>query len=374
MHNPTEVPSLLLALGPSTGGIGQHVRLLYDEFSERGWRVKVVGPAGLAQTSMSGLRDDFHPLALPGSASRAVSSWSKLRQTCAEFDVVHAHGLRTGLLAARACRSSRASRTNTNGGPACVVTLHNRVLGSTAPISWRLTRYGEKLLPRWADCAIGVSPDIVASMGASAPYVPLAARPRPSHVGREETRKDLGIDPDTCLVLCVARLHPQKSLDVLINAAAQAEQRIQVVIAGDGPSKEKLAQLVAKLSAPVTLLGRRDDIGDLLAAADVAVLASAWEAIPLALHEAAYAGLPLVGSRVGGIGEIVVTGETGMLVDAGDSSELADALDELARDPALRAKLGANALAREEQVFSVDKMVLALSNIYRSVVDAGGGR
>ena len=125
-------------------------------------------------------------------------------------------------------------------------------------------------------------------------------------------RRALGLGDDRRpLVVAVGRLHPQKGYDVLLDAVARwvADPRLRpaplVVIAGDGPLHDELAARIAAERLPVTLLGRRTDVADLLGAADVCVLPSVWEARSLTAQEALRAGTPLVATAVGGIPELV---------------------------------------------------------------------
>ena len=107
-----------------------------------------------------------------------------------------------------------------------------------------------------------------------------------------------------------------------------------VVIAGNGPSYLELVGQISDTRAPVTLLGHRDDVADLLAAADVAVVSSVWEARQLFAQEAMRAGVPLVTTAVGGVPELV--GDAAVLVPPGDVDALDAAVTRLLDDPAAR--------------------------------------
>ena len=110
-----------------------------------------------------------------------------------------------------------------------------------------------------------------------------------------------------------------------------------MVIAGDGPLQQALAEEIGARELPVTLLGRRTDVADLLGAADVCVLPSRWEARSLTAQEALRAGTPLVASRVGGLPELV--GTAAELVPPGDAAALAEAVTEVLTDPERTARL-----------------------------------
>jgi glycosyltransferase involved in cell wall biosynthesis len=109
-----------------------------------------------------------------------------------------------------------------------------------------------------------------------------------------------------------------------------------------------LAARIRGEQLPVELAGRRDDVADLLAAADVAVSASLWEGQPVFVQEALRAGVPVVATNVGGTGE--VTGDAAVLVPVGDAAALADALEALLRDPSARADRGRRSAARAAEL------------------------
>jgi glycosyltransferase involved in cell wall biosynthesis len=141
-------------------------------------------------------------------------------------------------------------------------------------------------------------------------------------------------------VVAVGRLHPQKGYDVLLDAAARWGARTPVplvAIAGDGPLEDELAARIRAERLPVTLLGRRPDVADLLSAADVCVLPSRWEARSLTAQEALRIGTPLVATRTGGLPELL--GDAAELVPVGDAAALADAVGRVLHDPGRAARL-----------------------------------
>jgi glycosyltransferase involved in cell wall biosynthesis len=175
----------------------------------------------------------------------------------------------------------------------------------------------------------------------------VAAPPLPvSDGGAEVVRAELEA-VGRPLVVSVGRLHPQKGYQNLVAAAARwrrLDPAPVVVIAGTGPQYRQLAAQVLSARAPVTLLGHRDDVGDLLAAADVAVVSSVWEARQLFAQEALRAGTPLVATRVGGLPDLV--GDAAWLVPPDDVDALDSAVSTLLRDEGLRARYAAAGVAR----------------------------
>ena len=180
-------------------------------------------------------------------------------------------------------------------------------------------------------------------------------------------------------VVMVANLRPEKGHDVLIDAAAHVLGRFpdaRFELVGSGPEHGALAALANTrgVSHAVSFPGHCDAVPERLAAADVFVLPSRSEALPNALLEAMAAGLPVVASSVGGIREVLDEGKTGLLVPAGDSRALADALIRLMGDGALAERLGAAARAHVETRYSFDRMVTSFEQIYLTRLKQIGGK
>jgi glycosyltransferase involved in cell wall biosynthesis len=344
-----------LVLASSTGGIGRHVASLARGLSGRGERVTVVGPAA------TGRLFDFAGEFVPVAVSAHPRAVPVLRRVLiqARPDVVHAHGLRAGLVAGLARPHGRwpatAETRPHRGATPLVVSWHNAVLASG--LRGYLGRLMERRVARTADITLGASADLVArALALGARDVrpgPVAAPPlAPPVRSAAEVREELGAAPDQPIVLSVGRLHPQKGYDVLIAAAARWSAL--VAIAGTGPDYMRLAAQASAARAPVVLLGHRTDVSDLLGAADLAVVTSVWEARQLFAQEALRAGVPLVATSVGGLPELV--GDAAVLVPPGDVDALDAAVAGLLADPARRAELAARGRERaatwptEEQV------------------------
>ena len=161
---------------------------------------------------------------------------------------------------------------------------------------------------------------------------------------RQDLRHELGAGPDNVVVLSVARLAPEKGLDVLIHAVAEAEDpRLLLVLAGEGPERERLEDLAAVRGVRLTLAGDREweRIVEIYVAADVFALLSEREPWAVVVNEAAACGLPLVLSdRVGAAHDLLRAGENGFLVGAADVDAASAALRTLAADPSLRQAFG----------------------------------
>ena len=185
------------------------------------------------------------------------------------------------------------------------------------------------------------------------------------------------LGPDDVVVLSVARLAPEKGLDVLVRAAAEAgDPRLLVVVAGAGPERERLSALAEELGVRLVLRGDLPwaRIVETYVAADVFALLSEREPWAVVVNEAAACGLPLVLSdRVGAAHDLLRDGENGVLVPAGDASAAAAALRRLAADRLVRLAYGAvsrEIAARWGYGASVDAFVAA---VQRAVVERSRG-
>lgn len=184
-------------------------------------------------------------------------------------------------------------------------------------------------------------------------------------------RLDLGVG-DRPLVLAVGRLHQQKRFDVLIEAAASwagDDDLPFVVIAGDGPDRGQLAAQIAARSAPVALLGARDDVAELLNAADVVALPSQWEARALVAQEALRAGVPLVTTDVGGLAALV--GNAALVVPVGDPVALRRAIERVLTDHVERERLIAAGRSQAEGWPDEAANVTQLAQCYLDLIASG---
>lgn len=194
-----------------------------------------------------------------------------------------------------------------------------------------------------------------------------ATHPRP------ETRSILGIDDKAFVVLMVGVIRAVKRHEVALRAFAQFSRLCPgatLLLAGDGPMQgdmEKLARDL-ELGESVRFLGHRDDVPDLLGAADCLLLTSRSEGIPQAVTQAMGAALPVVATAVGGVPELVIDGETGLLENAENIDGIAAALTRLYREPAFRERLGAAARRHVATRFSLDAMLDATEALYCAVL------
>jgi len=386
-------------LGTSTGGTGRHVLMLAAGGAARGIAVEVFGPA---QTDR-----DFGFSAVPGVGFTAVDiadrphllrdlgAIRRLRRLIAAWrpDVVHAHGLRAGALAAIAAALVRPSVYDAR--PALIVTVHNAP--PAGGVTGAIYRVLELIVARRADSVLCVSADLEQRMRAAGarrvghapvPAYPVPTHPVPAGTGvsaalpargttpeppRMPATGDAG--PDRAVVLAVGRLAPQKGFGTLLDAASRWRDMAPepvLVIVGEGPLEADLKSQAAALRLDARFAGQRDDVPALLAAAAVFVLPSVWEGQPLILQEALRAGVPVVATRVGGTPEL--TGEdAALLVPPGDPDRLASAVRAVLTDPALAARMRQASLDRSRALPSPDDAVAsALAEYARRKAPRGG--
>jgi len=164
----------------------------------------------------------------------------------------------------------------------------------------------------------------------------------------------------------ISELHKNKGLDFLISASTDLPDNVSIFIIGDGEEKNNLEKMISELGLQekVFLLGRVENAKKYLGALDIFTLTSRTEALPYALLEAGLAGLPVLASRVGGIPEIIENEKSGILVEAGNITEIAKSLKNLVLEPQKRASLG-NALQQKvESEFSLEKMLSETKDFY----------
>lgn len=187
-------------------------------------------------------------------------------------------------------------------------------------------------------------------------------------------RQALGVPADGYLVGCAGRLSVEKGFDRVIEALAQPElrqRRIHLVLAGEGPMREALTALAARLGVAdrVRLLGYRDDLPRVLRALDTFVLASVHEGMPNALMEAMAQGVPCIVTPVGGVAELVRNGESGVVIDRSAAEPIAQAIVKLMDTPTMAARLGQAGRRRMQESFSVRENVRRFEELYRHLAN-----
>jgi glycosyltransferase involved in cell wall biosynthesis len=201
----------------------------------------------------------------------------------------------------------------------------------------------------------------------------------PSPSDRLEARRKLGLGAETLLIACVGNFTPTKGQGAVVEAVATLYPRfpsIRAVLAGDGPCRGEVRDLANHrgVADVVDLPGQLGQPWDLLRAADVFVLASEIEGLPLAVLEALSQGTPVVATNVGGMPEAVVPGVTGLLVTPHRPEQLAAALATVLSDPRLRDEMGAAARVRYEQRFTTESMLNSHERLYGDLLTSAERR
>ncbi len=199
----------------------------------------------------------------------------------------------------------------------------------------------------------------------------------PPPVDRAAVRADFGWPVDAPLLLFAGRLAQQKGVDDLIAAIDLVQYivpELRVLIVGDGPMRAQLEATTAafRLGGMVHFTGHRDDVPRLLAAADLLVLPSLYEGLPNVVLEAMRFARPVVATAAPGTTEVVVDGQTGLLVPLRDPPALAQAIRTVVRDPECAHRLGAAGRARVESEFRAETMVDAYASLYEELARAKG--
>jgi glycosyltransferase involved in cell wall biosynthesis len=200
-------------------------------------------------------------------------------------------------------------------------------------------------------------------------------RPRPGPAS--VLRGQLGFAEDDLVLIVVARLHAGKGHRVLLEAVRlllDTFPRLKLICLGEGELEAELRAACEALclSDCVRLVGQQSNVPDWLAAADISVLPSFYEGLPLTVLESMACGLPTVASKVGGIPEVIEDGSTGMLVPPGDPQLLARAIASLLHNPEGRARMGRAACARIAGSFTLERQCHQTQEIYFELCDALG--
>jgi glycosyltransferase involved in cell wall biosynthesis len=309
--------------------------------------------------------------------ANAVKQILRLRETmiAKRIAVLHTHDFYSGALGVTAARLC--------GVKVIAAQRHLRLSNR------RIHDWGTRYIHRLATCLLvnaeGIR-DHILKMGSARPgkivviHNGLDARAqdeKDARALRERLRAgllaELGLGADAKIIGCVAGLKPVKGHRYLLEAAAkvmEADQRIHLVLVGDGELRDEIAALARRLGigARTSLLGHREDSAQLAAAFDVAVLASLSEGLPNAVMEAMAAGAPVVATAVGGVPELIENGGTGFLVPPANSEALAERI-EYALSQADRT--GLIAMRGRQFIierFGVERMVAAVERLYDEII------
>jgi glycosyltransferase involved in cell wall biosynthesis len=342
------------------GGIGgseRHLLTLLPALKERGVDVSFLGlddPSRAPDPFYEALPVPYERLNAPRDLDPALA-W-RVRRAGQRADFVHTHLVHADVYGAFGARR-------------LVSTKHN-----DDPFRAGAFRFVERLLARHAARIIAIT-ESLARFQVERVGLP-AAKVEVIHYGLDDLPQAWGENPpdsavpDARLLLCVCRLEPQKGVDVAIRALREIPDA-QLVVLGEGPQRRELEQLARELDVHVYLPGRVPDVAAWLRRADLLVHPVRWEGFGLALLEAMLASLPIVATKVSSIPEIVIDGETGLLVPPDDPGALAAAVNQVLADP---SGYGERGRARARGEFSVAKMADRTLAVYETALRGTGPR
>jgi glycosyltransferase involved in cell wall biosynthesis len=376
MHNAINPGKLIHITGDSCfGGAGRIILRLGQIAQTAGWQVDIlttdpifqrIAPQhGLGLVDLDVIRREIRPL---WDMSGLVKLASFLRRE--RYGFVHTHTSKAGFIGRLAARMA--------GVPAIIHTVHGFAFHECSPQSSRLFYSGlEGIASKFCDRMVSVSEfhrRWAIELGICRPSKILAipngiAPLTEPKLPRIEVRRELGVRNRDLMILTLARLAPDKGIQFLIESAPlllRVERAIQIVIAGDGPMRSQLEQQARKLGVSdwVTFLGFREDVSELLSACDVVALPSMREGLSIALLEAMASEKPLIVTNIGSHAEVASQAEIARLVPPGDPQALAEAILELASDPTLRARLGANAKVLFHDHYTEQTMLNTYKRLY----------
>ncbi len=284
-------------------------------------------------------------------------------------DIVHTHTAKAGFVGRLAAIVA--------GVPVIVHTYHGHLLHSYfRPAVARSIRFVEAVLARRTTALVAVGSrvrDELLEAGIGDPDRFLVFAPgvvEPPVKDQVTERRTLGLSTDDRVVLFVGRLTRVKRVDRLLDAMVEVQEAVPsalLVVAGDGELSDELRRMAALAGIRVMFLGWCSDVASLYAAADLAVLSSDNEGMPVSLLEAAMSGVPAVTTDVGSASEVVIDGVTGVVVKRTTSSLAAGLVSLLNDDPAIR-RMGKAAQNRATEEFGVERLVRDHADLYRRLV------
>jgi glycosyltransferase involved in cell wall biosynthesis len=304
------------------------------------------------QLDGSGVTIEYFRLERPLSPACARSLAAAFRRH--QITVAHSHEFTMAVYGSWAARRARIPHLITMHGGRYYAARLRRRLALRAAIALSAGTVAVSLnLARHITRDLWIRPSSIMTIPNGVRYV---------RADRTTLREELSLGPADRLLVSVGNLYPVKGHHHLIDALgllARCHPTLHLAISGRGELSEALAARAIDrgIANRVHLLGLRSDIASILAAADIFVLPSLSEGLPLALLEAMFAGCPIVASDVGDVGIALAHGEVGVLVEAGNPAALAAALDGLLSDPQHARELGERAARRAAAEYDISQMV-----------------
>jgi glycosyltransferase involved in cell wall biosynthesis len=376
------------------GGPALHVSYLSAGLRSRGYETTLVaGSVSRGEQSMAYVAEELGvPVVTIPHLHREISPLRDLLATARlarimrseRPTILHTHTAKAGAVGRMAALLAGRARP-----PIIVHTFHGHVLRGYFGRFWTgVFRLLERMLARITDALVAVSPEVrdeLVALGVAPASkfrvirlgIALDTRIQADEAARAETRRVMGIPDGRFVVGWIGRMTGVKRTDVLLRGfRTLREDGVDAVLCmvGDGPDRESVEQLADELGIVRDCLftGYQEDVGPFFAAFDVFVLTSGNEGTPVTAIEALAAGCPVVATRVGGVPDVVTDGEDGFLVSPAAVDELAGRLADLARDPDLRARMGASGRARMRTRYAVDRLIDDTDRLYRELLAEKG--
>ena len=362
----------------NVGGPAWQSSVLTRGLAGHGYETRLLaGRVDKGEADFVALRDPDLPVVDIEGLGRSVRIGGDLRafvSICREIrrfrpHIVHTHTAKAGVLGRLAAFVNRV--------PVRVHTFHGHVLhGYFSPPVSRLVRLVERVLARGTTALVAVGERVrdelvEAGIGQRDRFTAIAPGVEgPQAIDREIARQLLGLPLEVPVVMFVGRLTAIKRPDRLVEAFGMVLERIPeavLAVAGEGELLEEVRRSVERLGDSVRLLGWQSDVGRLYAAADLVVISSDNEGMPMTLIEAAMAGVPGVTTDVGSASEVVVHGSTGLVV-APDARDLADAIVALLVDDDRRSDMGRAAAEQAIVRFGAARLVADHVALYRRII------
>jgi glycosyltransferase involved in cell wall biosynthesis len=359
----------LVTTASPIGGAQIHVRDLAAAVAAQGHSPAVITSG--SGTFIDDLRSRGIPvkvlrnLAVPIHPLRDLRALREIRAALTELrpDLIAAHSSKAGILGRIAGRSLRVP---------VVFTVHGWAFTpGVPPLHATIYRQAERLVAPLATRFITVS-EFDRQLGLAA-RIAGADRMVTVHNGMPDIAEHRRADPGRSPVrlVMVARFGAQKDHPTLFRALAELRHHAwELDLIGEGPLMGEMQSLAVELGlgGRVQFLGQRTDVDRILSEAQISLLVTNWEGLPLSILESMRAGLPMIASSVGGIDESVADEETGYLVPRGDAVRLRDRIERLLISPQLRVRLGTNGRARYERDFTLTHSVNRTLDVYRDVL------
>jgi glycosyltransferase involved in cell wall biosynthesis len=362
---------VVYACSLTAGGPLTHLRDLAPHVAAEGIDVRVVcaDEQSAASFRAEGIDTVVRPLRNKLDVRGAARAWPEL----ADADVVHTHDRRTGLLVRPLARGRGARSVHTlHGIPDELFGRVGRDVAVEDPTASRARLFWLEHGLLRIEALLSYLGTVVVPSRALADYITAHGFPEsrlrviPNGIAVRRREPPPRLDP--VVIGTAALLERRKGLDVLLEASARMSAPHRLVIYGDGPLRDELEALARRLGVPAEFPGFVPDFAERIEELDIFVLPSRGENLPIAILEAMAAALPVVATRVGGVPEVVVDGETGIVVEPDDVSSLADALDRVAADDALRERLGRAGSTRIAEHFDARSTARQMVELYRELL------